>query len=86
MHVFQNLVLEIWHLSSFADGYRATEHKDPLIDAAERALFEFVDLIQPGAWIVDILPFCSTLPLAGKLELTRAISKTRRSETPIHRL
>ncbi|KAJ7154765.1 cytochrome P450 [Mycena filopes] len=42
---------------SIAYGYRPTRYNDSFITAAERALFEFVDLIQPGAWIVDILPF-----------------------------
>jgi len=44
-------------------GHRPTKYNDAFITAAERALFEFVDLIQPGAWIVDIFPFLKHLLL-----------------------
>ncbi|KAJ7142152.1 cytochrome P450 [Mycena crocata] len=48
---------------SIAYGYQPTEYNDSFITAAERALFEFVDLIQPGTWIIDIFPFMKHLLL-----------------------
>ncbi|KAJ7756409.1 cytochrome P450 [Mycena maculata] len=66
---------------SIAYGYRPTRYNDPFVLAAERALFEFVDLIQPGAYIVDIFPFLKHVVL--KLPFTRYkenIKKYRESQ------
>ncbi|KAF9445165.1 cytochrome P450 [Macrolepiota fuliginosa MF-IS2] len=54
---------------AIAYGYRPTKYNDNFITAAQRALSEFVDLIQPGTWIVDVLPFLKhvllRLPFSG---------------------
>ncbi|KAF5367249.1 hypothetical protein D9757_011706 [Collybiopsis confluens] len=42
---------------AIAYGYRPAKYNDEFITKAERALSEFVDLIQPGSWIVDLFPF-----------------------------
>ena len=44
-------------MNSNIDGYCPTKYNDKFVTAAQQALSEFVDLIQPGTWIVDILPF-----------------------------
>ncbi|KAF7330982.1 Cytochrome P450 [Mycena venus] len=54
---------------SIAYGYRPTKFNDTFIIAAERALAEFVDLIQPGTWIVDLFPFLKHVVL--RLPFTR---------------
>jgi hypothetical protein len=42
-----------------AYGYTIESHKtDPLIDLADEALVQFSLAGQPGAWLVDIFPFC----------------------------
>lgn len=42
-----------------AYGYNAEQHKnDPLIDMAGNAMDNFAKAAVPGAFLVDILPFC----------------------------
>lgn len=42
-----------------AYGYNAEQHKnDPLIDMAGSAMDHFTKAAVPGAFLVDILPFC----------------------------
>lgn len=42
-----------------AYGYTIESHKaDPLVDLADEALVQFSLAGQPGAWLVDIFPFC----------------------------
>jgi hypothetical protein len=40
-------------------GYNAESHKsDPLIDLAGVAMDQFAQAAVPGAWLVDVMPFC----------------------------
>ena len=46
------LVLSISH------GYQIEHEKlDPLVELGESALLEFAMAAQPGAWLVDVVPF-----------------------------
>lgn len=45
-----------------AYGYTAESHKnDPLIDLAGDAMDKFARAAVPGAFLVDLLPFCQHL-------------------------
>lgn len=42
-----------------AYGYTVEPHdSDPLIDLAERAVYDFGLVVTPGNWIVDVFPLC----------------------------
>jgi hypothetical protein len=51
------IILRISH------GYEVKENNDPFIDLADRAMDHFSRSTAHGAFIVDIMPFCKTLPL-----------------------
>ena len=45
-----------------AYGYTIEPHnRDPLVDLADEALVQFSLAAAPGAWLVDVLPFCAYL-------------------------
>lgn len=45
-----------------AYGYKAEPHgSDPLVDMAGNAMINFARAGVPGAFLVDILPFCKTM-------------------------
>jgi hypothetical protein len=46
------IILRISH------GYKVKEHSDPFVDLANRALANVSEATVPGAFMVDILPFC----------------------------
>lgn len=45
-----------------AYGYDVKEEGDPYVDIAELALDQFSKLVQPGAFLVDIVPFLRYVP------------------------
>jgi hypothetical protein len=51
------IVLRISH------GYEVRENNDPFIDLADRAVDQFSHATAPGAFMVDIMPFCKTIRL-----------------------
>ncbi|KAI0776641.1 cytochrome P450 [Trametes elegans] len=71
-----------------AYGYKADEREDPLIKMVESATEQAAEVVQPGAYLVDVFPFLRYLPTwfpgAGwkrKGEAYRA-NMDRMSETP----
>jgi hypothetical protein len=54
-------------------GYTVEPHdNDPLVDLARKAMDQFGQAGVPGAWMVDMMPFCehyykATLQMRGKL-------------------
>jgi hypothetical protein len=42
-------------------GYEVKENNDPFIDLADRVMDQFSRSTIPGAFIVDIVPFCKTI-------------------------
>lgn len=69
------------------DGYRPTKYNDKFVTAAQQALSEFVDLIQPGTWIVDILPFRTSCTLLRETYKTmKLFSKACGRATPFLKL
>jgi hypothetical protein len=51
------IILRISH------GYEVKENNDPFIDLADRAMDNFSRSSAPGAFMVDIVPFCKTIRL-----------------------
>jgi hypothetical protein len=51
------IILRISH------GYEVKENNDPFIDLADRAVDQFSRAITPGAFMVDIVPFCKSMRL-----------------------
>jgi len=47
---------------NLAYGYKPQPDNDPLIGAVEAAIAEFAELIEPGAWSVDMFPFLKYIP------------------------
>ncbi len=41
-----------------AYGYKAQEHDDPLIKMVQGATDQAAEVVQPGAFLVDVFPFC----------------------------
>jgi hypothetical protein len=39
-------------------GHEITGHDDPLVLLAEQCGAEFGEMLKPGAYLVDVLPFC----------------------------
>ncbi|KAG1869504.1 cytochrome P450 [Suillus subluteus] len=84
-HTAGAIILRISH------GYEVKENNDPFIDLAERAVDQFSQCTAPGAFMVDIMPFCNDykilnfalanvpewFPGAGFKRLAREWSKTR---------
>ncbi|KAG0709796.1 cytochrome P450 [Suillus ampliporus] len=54
-HTAGAIILRISH------GYEVDENNDPFIDLADRALDQFSQSSAPGAFIVDIVPFCKVI-------------------------
>jgi len=54
-------------------GYTVKEHDDPIVDIAEAAMNQFSEVLEPGAYLVDIVPLCkspvSGRPTAGGIDL-----------------
>ena len=51
------IILKISH------GYTIEpRNADPLVNIADEALLQFSLAVQPGAWLVDVLPFREFLP------------------------
>ena len=41
-------------------GYTVKEHDDPLVDAVEASMKGFSECMEPGAFLVDVMPFCKS--------------------------
>jgi len=46
-------------------GYVVKEHDDPIVDVVEAASDQGSDLLEPGAFLVDMIPLC-TLPFSRR--------------------
>ena len=50
-------------------GYAVKEYDDPIVDVVEAAVSQFSALVEPGAYLVDLVPLCKSLfscrPTAG---------------------
>jgi len=42
-------------------GYTIKEHDDPIVDTAEAAMSDFSELVEPGAYLVDVVPLRKSL-------------------------
>ena len=42
-------------------GYAVKEYDDPIVDVVEAAVSQFSALVEPGAYLVDMLPLCKSL-------------------------
>jgi len=42
-------------------GYAVKEYDDPIVDVVEAAMNQFSELIEPGAYLVDMVPLCKSL-------------------------
>lgn len=40
-------------------GHEVARHDDPLITLAEQCGADFCEMVRPGAFLVDIFPFCT---------------------------
>jgi len=43
-------------------GYTVKEHDDPMVDIVEAAMDQFSECIEPGTFLVDMVPLCKSLP------------------------
>ena len=50
-----------------AYGYPVKEHDDPIVDIVEAAVEGFSESMEPGAYLVDMIPSCKSLFLPGAL-------------------
>ena len=41
-------------------GYSVKEHDDPIVDIVEAAMDQVSGLLQPGAYLVDMVPLCKS--------------------------
>ena len=48
-------------------GYPVKEHDDPVVEVVGAAVNGFSDTSEPGAYLVDMIPLCKSLFLAGAL-------------------
>ena len=39
-------------------GYSVKEHDDPLLGVVEASVVGFSECMEPGAFLVDMIPFC----------------------------
>ena len=50
-------------------GYAVKEYDDPIVDVVEAAVSQFSALVEPGAYLVDMIPLCKSLfscrPITG---------------------
>jgi len=42
-------------------GYSVKEHDDPIVDMVEAAVSQFSECVEPGAYLVDMVPLCKSL-------------------------
>ena len=42
-------------------GYAVKEYDDPIVDVVEAAVSQFSALVEPGAYLVDLVPLCKSL-------------------------
>jgi len=42
-------------------GYAVKEYDDPIVDVVEAAVSQFSALVEPGAYLVDMVPICKSL-------------------------
>jgi hypothetical protein len=59
-------------------GYKVKEEDDPLVALADKALEQFSLAILPGAYLVDVVPFCASY---HPLRRQSPFMPSRRSET-----
>ena len=59
-------------------GYSVKEHDDSFVDVVEAAMNGFSECLEPGAFLVDMMPFCKLCSLLGALlgMLTTSFSLT----------
>ena len=48
-------------------GYSVNEHDDSFVDVVEGAINGFSECLEPGAFLVDMMPFCKLCSLPGAL-------------------
>jgi len=48
-------------------GYQVKEHDDPIVEVVGAAVDGFSDTSEPGAYLVDMIPFRTSLFLPGAL-------------------
>ena len=48
-------------------GYSVKEHDDSFVDVVEAAVNGFSVCMEPGAFLVDMFPFCKLCSLLGAL-------------------
>ena len=39
-------------------GYSVKEYDDPIVDVVEAAVSQFSECVEPGAYLVDMVPLC----------------------------
>lgn len=42
-------------------GHEVTDHDDPFVSLAEQCGIEFCQMVAPGAFLVDVLPFRASI-------------------------
>lgn len=42
-------------------GYAVKEYDDPIVDIVETAVGQFSECVEPGAYLVDMVPLCKSL-------------------------
>ena len=62
-------------------GYSVKEYDDPIVDIVEAAVSQFSECVEPGAYLVDMVPLCKSLflcwPVAGGINhVSHSLSRT----------